>query len=139
MLSSGCRFRSVGGDHAVTWDAHRHPSRESRRSKMPRYLWTVTYSVEGAKGLLAEGGTARRDAITQMVESVGGTVEACYYALGERNLFVIGEVPDEVAAAALEIRTAASGAARSEPVVLLTPEQVDEAVRRETEYRVPGS
>lgn len=105
---------------------------------MPKYLWTVTYSVEGAKGLLAEGGTARRDAITQMVESVGGTVESCYYALGSRDLFVIGEVPDEVAAATLGIRTTASGAARSESIVLLTPEQVDEAVHREAEYRAPG-
>ncbi|KAF0958097.1 GYD domain-containing protein [Rhodococcus sp. NPDC057014] len=106
---------------------------------MPRYLWQVTYSPEGAKGLLSEGGTARRDAITQMVESVGGTVESCYFALGGRDLFVIGDVPDDVAAAALGIRTAASGAARSESVVLLTPEQVDDAVRRDAEYRAPGS
>ncbi|TQF69473.1 GYD domain-containing protein [Rhodococcus spelaei] len=105
---------------------------------MPRYLWQVTYSSEGAKGLLTEGGSSRRDAITQMVESVGGTVESCYFALGGHDLVVIGQVPDEVAAATLGIRTAAAGAARSESVVLLTPEQVDDAVRREAEYRVPG-
>lgn len=106
---------------------------------MPRYLWQVTYSSEGAKGLLAEGGTARREAIKHVVESVGGTVESCYFALGGRDLFVIGEVPDEVAAAALGIHTTASGAARSESVVLLTPEQVDEATRRKTDYRAPGN
>lgn len=106
---------------------------------MPKYLWQVTYSTQGAQGLLAEGGTARRDAITRMVESVGGTVESCHFALGGRDLFVIGEVPDEVAAAALGIQTSASGAARSESVVLLTPEQVDDAVRREADYRAPGS
>lgn len=74
-----------------------------------------------------------------MVESIGGTVESCYFALGGRDLFVIGDVPDEVAAAALGIRTAASGAARSESVMLLTPEQIDDAVRREADYRAPGS
>lgn len=106
---------------------------------MTKYLWQVTYSAEGARGLLAEGGSARRDAITQMVESVGGTVESCYFSLGGRDLFVIGDVPDEVAAATLGIRTAAAGTARSESVVLLTPEQVDDAVRREAEYRAPGT
>ncbi|MFC9789692.1 GYD domain-containing protein [Rhodococcus sp. NPDC127528] len=105
---------------------------------MPRYLWQVTYSAEGATGLLAEGGSARRDAITRMVESVGGTVESCYFALGGHDLVVIGEVPDEVAAATLGIRTTAAGAARSESTPLLTPEQVDDAVRREAEYRAPG-
>ncbi len=52
---------------------------------------------------------------------------------------MIGVVPDDVAAAALGIRTTASGAARSESVALLTPEQVDDAVRRDAEYRAPGS
>lgn len=106
---------------------------------MPRYLWQVTYSAEGARGLLAEGGTARRDEITHMVESVGGTVEACYFALGAHDLIVIGTVPDDVAASTLAVRTAASGAARSEAVSLLTPEQLDEAVGRAAEYRAPGT
>ena len=105
---------------------------------MPRYLWQISYTSSGAKGLLGEGGTSRRDAITEMVESVGGQVEVCYYAFGATDLYVIGELPDEVAAASLSLRTAASGAARSQTVVLLTPEQVDEATRRETTYRPPG-
>ncbi|WP_327099593.1 GYD domain-containing protein [Nocardia vinacea] len=106
---------------------------------MPRFLWEVTYTSAGASGLLAEGGSARRDAIIRMVESVGGTVESCYFALGARDLFVIGTVPDEEAAAVLAIQTAASGAARSQSVRLLTPEQVDEAVQRTAEYRPPGN
>ncbi|MFE3292340.1 GYD domain-containing protein, partial [Rhodococcus sp. NPDC059234] len=102
---------------------------------MPKYLWRVGYTAEGAGGLLAEGGSARRDAIRTAVESVGGSVESCYFAFGSHDLYVIGEVPDEAAAAAMSIRTAASGAARTETVALLTPEQVDEAVRRPAEYR----
>jgi len=104
---------------------------------MPKYLWHVTYSVEGARGLLAEGGSARRAAISEMVQSVGGHVEACYFTFGADDLMVIGEVPDDVAAAALSVRTAASGAAVSRTVLLLTPEQVDEAVAREVVYRPP--
>jgi uncharacterized protein with GYD domain len=105
---------------------------------MPRYLWQISYSTTGAKGLLGEGGSARRDAITAMVESVGGHVEVCYFAFGTTDLYVIGEVPDEVAAASLSLRTAVAGAARSQTVVLLTPEQLDEATRREVTYRPPG-
>ncbi|MDQ5841835.1 MAG: GYD domain-containing protein [Chloroflexota bacterium] len=105
---------------------------------MPRYLWQVSYTTTGVEGLLSEGGTSRRDAITSMVESVGGHVEACYFAFGTTDLYVIGEVPDEVAAASLSLRTAVTGAARSQTVVLLTPEQLDEATRRDVAYRPPG-
>ncbi len=106
---------------------------------MPRYLWQVGYSEEGARGLLSDGGTRRRDAIRAMVESVGGRVEACYFAFGGQDLYVIGEVPDETAAASLSVRTAASGSARSQTIPLLTAEQMDEAVRVEPDYRPPGA
>ncbi|MEE2030585.1 GYD domain-containing protein [Rhodococcus chondri] len=105
---------------------------------MPKYLWQVTYTAEGAQGLINDGGTARRDAIVEMVESVGGTVDSVHFALGGHDLYVVGEVPDEIAAATLELRTIASGAARSMPIALLTPEQVDEAARRDAAYRRPG-
>ncbi|MEV6218733.1 GYD domain-containing protein [Nocardia sp. NPDC051833] len=104
---------------------------------MPKYMWRVSYLQDGANGLLAQGGSARRAAITEMVESVGGRVEACYFAFGDDDLFVIGEVPDEVAAAALAIRTAAAGAAVSHTVGLLTPEQIDAATGLDVTYRPP--
>ncbi|MEV6135367.1 GYD domain-containing protein [Nocardia sp. NPDC051990] len=104
---------------------------------MPKYLWRVSYSQEGARGLIAQGGSARHAAIKEMVESVGGHVELCYFAFGDDDLFVIGDVPNEVAAAALAIRTAASGGAISHTVTLLTPEQIDEAVAREVTYQPP--
>ncbi|MFE6921105.1 GYD domain-containing protein [Nocardia sp. NPDC057663] len=105
---------------------------------MPKYMWRVSYLQEGAHGLLAQGGSARQAAITEMVESVGGQVEACYFAFGEDDLFVIGDVPDDVSAAALAIRTAAAGAAVSHTVGLLTPAQIDEAVALDVTYRPPA-
>lgn len=105
---------------------------------MPRYLWQISYTPAGAKGLLSEGGCSRRNAIEAMVESVGGHVEVCYYAFGTTDLYVIGEVPDEAAAASLSLQTAAAGAARSTTVVLLTPEQLDEAAHLDVTYRPPG-
>ncbi len=105
---------------------------------MPKYLSRVGYTAEGAGELLAEGGTARRDAIRTAVESVGGTVECCYFAFGTDDLYVIGDVPDAVAAAAMSIRTAAAGGAHTETIALLTPAEVDEAVKRPTDFRPPG-
>jgi uncharacterized protein with GYD domain len=106
---------------------------------MPKYLWHVSYTVEGATGLLEEGGTSRRAAIQEMLESVGGSLEAFYYTLGSDDLVVIAELPDNVAAAALSLQTARGGAARSRTTVLLTPEEIDEATRRDVDYRLPGS
>jgi uncharacterized protein with GYD domain len=105
---------------------------------MPKYLWQVSYSVEGAQGLAKEGGTGRREAVRKMLESVGGSLEAFYYAFGSDDLVVIAELPDNVSAAALALRTATGGAARSRTTVLLTPEEIDEATRRDVEYRLPG-
>jgi uncharacterized protein with GYD domain len=106
---------------------------------MPTYMWQVSYTVDGAKGLAAEGGTSRREAVRKMFESVGGRLEAFYYAFGADDLIVIGELPDNVAAAALALETAASGAARSRTVVLLSPEEIDQATQRNVEYRAPGA
>lgn len=106
---------------------------------MPKYLWRVNYTDQGAKGLAAEGGTSRRAAVQQMFDSVGGRLEAFYYALGDDDLVVIGELPDNVAAATLALRTIASGAARSRTTVLLDPEEIDEAIRRDVDYRPPGT
>lgn len=105
---------------------------------MQKYLWQVSYTVEGARGLAAEGGSGRREAIKQMVESVGGKLESIYFAFGDTDLVVIGELPDNVAAAALGIRTTAGGAARVRTTVLMAPEEVDQAVGKEVEYRLPG-
>ena len=49
---------------------------------MPKYLFEATYVGQGVKGLMEEGGTKRRDALTEALKSVGGTLESFYYAFG---------------------------------------------------------
>lgn len=104
---------------------------------MPRFMWQVSYTSEGAQGLAAEGGSARRAAITELFEKAGGRVEALYYAFGPDDLIVIGELPDNATAAAFAIRTGASGAASSRATVLLTPEEIDAAVGLSVDYQPP--
>jgi uncharacterized protein with GYD domain len=103
-----------------------------------KYLSHASYTQEGLKGLLKEGGTGRRKAIEKMLASVGGKVESFYYAFGETDLFMIADIPDNVTAAALSMIVNASGAATTKITVLLTPEEVDAAAKKTADYRPPG-
>jgi uncharacterized protein with GYD domain len=106
---------------------------------MAKYLIRANYSVEGLHGLLKEGGTGRRAAIEKLLGSVGGKVEALYYAFGETDVYVLVEAPSNVTAAALSLIVSAAGAAKTSVTVLLTPEEIDEAVKMHPTYRPPGA
>jgi uncharacterized protein with GYD domain len=106
---------------------------------MPMYLFRASYTPEGAKGLMKEGGTKRRDAVRQMTEKAGGKLHAFYYAFGDADLYIISEYPDAATCASVALAVNSSGAATVQTVVLLTPEEVDAAVKKSTTYRAPGS
>jgi uncharacterized protein with GYD domain len=61
-----------------------------------------------------------------------------YFAFGDVDIYGIVEFPDAVAAAGAAMRISAAGGATVESVVLLTPEDVDQAVSVELDYRPPG-
>ena len=105
---------------------------------MPKYLVQANYLGEGLKGLIKEGGSSRRAAVEKLFGSLGGTLEAFYYAFGDTDLFVIGNVPDNISAAALSLFVNAAGAATSRITVLLTPEEIDAAAKKTPSYRPPG-
>ena len=105
---------------------------------MARYLFQGSYSPEGARGLLREGGTRRRAAVERLMQSLGGRLEAFYYEFGDTDLYMIVDVPDNVAAASASLIVAASGAGRWRTVVLLTPEDMDRAAASGAAYEAPG-
>ena len=105
---------------------------------MPKYLFHSCYTEEGLKGLLKEGGSSRREAVEQAVQGLGGTLEAFYYAFGETDVFVIVDLPDNVSTTALALIVNAAGTAKVKTTVLITPEEVDQAVKRSVDYRPPG-
>jgi uncharacterized protein with GYD domain len=106
---------------------------------MPKYLITASYSPEGARGLLKEGGTSRRSAIGKLVGDAGGSVECFYYAFGSDDVYVIIELPDSATVAALALTLSASGAVAVRTTVLLTPEEIDQAAGKTVDYRPPGA
>lgn len=111
---------------------------EGGETAMPRFLFEARYTAEGARGLSAEGGTKRREAVEKTLQSLGGRLEAFYYALGKFDLYFVAELPDNAAAAALSLAVAGSGAATLRTTALLTAEEMDGAARAQTGYRPPG-
>ena len=105
---------------------------------MPKFLVQANYVGEGIKGLLKEGGTSRRATIEKLAQSMGGKVEAFYYAFGETDAFIIVDVPDNASMAAAALTASASGAVTVKTTVLMTPEEIDEAVKKAPSYRPPG-
>ena len=106
---------------------------------MPKYLFEAMYTPEGVKGVQRGGGSSRREAVAHVAESVGGQLESFHFAFGERDAYVIVELPDNEAAAAVALTVNASGAAGVKTTVLLTPEEVDAAAQRSVDYRPPGA
>lgn len=106
---------------------------------MGRYLIVGTYTAEGARGVLEEGGTGRRAAATAAIESVGGTLQSFHFALGSDDWYVLVDLPDAVAAAAIALVGTASGTLRSRAIPLITPEEMDAVVGRIVDFRPPGA
>lgn len=106
---------------------------------MPKYLMHVNYLAEGTKGLLAEGGSRRREVAKKLFKSAGGKLESFYYAFGDTDVYLIADMPDDVTTAALALTINASGAVVVRKTVpLLTPEDIDAAAKKTPKYRPPG-
>ena len=104
---------------------------------MPKYLFRGSYNQDGLKGLIKEGGSARRDAVVKLIEGMGGKVEAFYYALGPDDVVAIGEMSEsQVVAMSLTIN--ASGFVNVSTTKLLDPAEVDQATKISVDYRPPG-
>ena len=106
---------------------------------MAKYLLRVSYTTEGVKGVLKEGGSSRVAAAGKAAASLGGSFEAFYFTFGDDDAIVIADFPDHVSAAALSLTVAASGAVRVSTTPLLTPEEIDAAAKMHPDYRPPGA
>jgi len=105
---------------------------------MPKYLLQVSYTADGARGLQKDGGTKRRQAAQKLVESLGGKMEAVYFAFGDCDVIAIADMPDATSAAAASLALATSGAVTAKTTVLLTAEEMDAAVKKTPTYSPPG-
>ena len=87
----------------------------------------------------ASATTRKFPAIASAAKALGGSLESFYFGFGADDAYVVVELPDNVAAAALAMQVGASGLASARTVVLLSPEDVDRAAKVPNAYRPPGA
>ena len=105
---------------------------------MAKFLIQASYTLEGTKGLLKEGGTGRRTAVEQAIKGLGGKLDVFYFAFGQTDVFLIADLPDAVSAAAVSLTVNAAGGAKVTTFPLMTPEEMDAASKKSVQYRAPG-
>jgi uncharacterized protein with GYD domain len=111
----------------------------ARRIQVPKFLIKANYTPPaGIKGLIADGGTARVKAVEELLASVGGKLEAFYFALGDVDVYAIVDVPDAASGAAAALTVEASGLATCSTIALMTPAEIDLAVKKSPLYDAPG-
>jgi uncharacterized protein with GYD domain len=97
------------------------------------------YSAEGKRGLIKDKASARRAAVEKIFASLGGKLESMYFCFGDSDVIIIGEFPDNATAAGVSMVVNASGLVDAKIVVLLTVEEMDQALSAAPEYRPPGT
>src|SRR5512136_929492 len=105
---------------------------------MPKYLFYGSYTPEGFRGLMEEGGSKRIEAAKQALGSVGGSLEAFYFSFGESDFYIIVDLPDNITTAAVTFAGNVSGTFMINGVSLLTAAELDETVKRSVDFRPPG-
>ena len=105
---------------------------------MVKFLITGSYTADGAKALAKEGGSQRKAAVEKMLSGLGGKLEAFYFAFGDKDVYLIVDVPDTTSGAALTLAVNASGMVKISSVMLMTPEEIDAACKKTVSYRPPG-
>jgi uncharacterized protein with GYD domain len=105
---------------------------------MAKFLLEASYTTEGAKGFVKDGGTGRRAAVQKAIDGLGGTLECFYFAFGDADAYVVLDLPDTTAAAALSLAVNSQGSVNLKTVQLLTAEEMDAATKQSVDYRPPG-
>ena len=104
---------------------------------MPRFLYIVNYSPEGARGLMSAGGSARKSVVEKTASGMGGRLETFDFAFGSDDVYLLVDLPDARSAAAVSLTLNGSGVARTRTVVLMTPEEMDDAAGIHPDYQPP--
>lgn len=105
---------------------------------MSKYLFQATYSAEGIKGLEKDKATGRKAALSKAVESVGGKLEALYWAFGEHDWILLADLPDNASASAFSFAVSGSGLLRVTTTPLVSAEETDLAFQKKANFQAPG-
>ena len=107
---------------------------------MPRYLIQTSYTNQSISDLV-KNPQDRAAAVRPVIERLGGKLVTLDFAFGEYDVVGIGDLPDNVAMAALSMAIGASGAfSEFKTTVLISMDEAVEAMRKAgtVGYRPPG-
>ena len=105
---------------------------------MPKYMFEASYSAEAAKGLQKAGAASRVKVVSAMCAGLGGSLESFHFAFGDVDAYVICDLPDDEAAAAVSFAVSTAGSIGIKTVKLMTVEEIDSALKRKVDYKPPG-
>ncbi len=93
---------------------------------MPIYIARGRFTSEAVKGMLAKPEN-REEAVAKLFKSVGGRLIGWYLTFGRHDWMVIGEFPNEKAAASAVLAAAAGGSLEDvETTVAMTAKEAHE-------------
>ncbi len=111
-------------------------------NNLPKFLTLFSFKGE-TLGKLIENPSDREEAVRNLAQAVGGTLEAYYVMMGQYDGCAIVDAPDSMSAAAAAVAVAGSGAfARVETHEIFTASQFMEVLakaRAITTYSPPGA
>jgi uncharacterized protein with GYD domain len=88
---------------------------------MPTYIALCTYTQKGIENI--KESTARLDAAKQAWKAMGAEMKSFYLAMGQYDMVVIGEAPDDETMAKLALTIGSKGAIRSETLRVFTEDE----------------
>ena len=105
---------------------------------MPKYLLEAKYTPEGVRGIKEAGASSRAKAVNDMANGLGGSLDSFHFAFGDVDAYVIVDLPDDEAAAAVAFTVGTTTTTQVKTVKLLTLDEADAAIARSVDYRPPG-
>ena len=97
---------------------------------MPRYLIQASYTAAAAAAFVTNP-QDRVGGVKAIAENLGGTMISVDFCLGDYDVIVVAEMPDDVTAAAVALAVNAPGHIKSyKTTKLMTPEEFLEAQKK---------
>ena len=105
---------------------------------MPKFLLQSTYTTDGMRWLVNDGGSKRAEVVRHTIEASRGRMESMHFSFASHDTYVVCDLPDYKSAAALAIAIRVAGGVETRITPLLTPEEVDDATRVKAAYEPPS-
>ena len=93
---------------------------------MPTYISLADWTGEGIENV--DGSPGRLDEAKELAESLGGEMKHFFMTMGQYDIVVITEMPDDDAAAKMALTLGRGGAVRTETLKAFTEEEYRDIV-----------